>query len=274
VAVSIDGNTRLAGVIGYPARYSLSPALHNAAYTAMDLNVRYFALPVETPHLAAAIAAIRAYDMLGVSVTVPHKEAVIEHLDSVDESAQLLSSVNCITNTKGHLRGFSTDGDGFIASLVEEGFDAADKHCVVIGSGGAARAVIEALGRANASSVAVFNRNPERGERAAALAGSKGSLATQDDISNADLVVNATPVGMDTADSPTGIPIDASLLRSGQMIADLIYHPPQTPLLQAAQGAGAMTLNGLGMLVYQAAKQISLWTGQDPPIEAMKKAVT
>ena len=177
-------------------------------------------------------------------------------------------------------RGENTDGAGLVAALRRrDGFDPGGRRCLVIGAGGAARAVIAALADAGAVEVVVVNRSPERAASAAALAGSAGRVGAPGDARTCDLVVNATPVGMATAaavgaPASPAWPLDPSLLRAGQLAVDLIYHPATTPWLDAARARGASAANGLGMLVHQAALQLALWTGLDPPVEAMWRAAS
>jgi shikimate dehydrogenase len=268
----VSGNTRLAAVIGDPVRYSLSPALHNAAYDAMGLDIIYVAFPIAGEHLALTIPALSRLDLVGLSVTIPHKEAVIPLLDTVSETAQSLNAVNCILQHDGALHGHNTDGAGFARALVDEArFDVNNKKCVIIGAGGAARAVVSALSAFGPRELVVVNRSARNLEQALLLAGEAGRAGTIDDVSDADLVVNATPVG--TVDASTETPVDVSLLNASQLVVDLIYHPAKTRLLTEAQAQGAQTMNGLSMLVYQAALQIELWTNQFPPIDVMFDAV-
>jgi shikimate dehydrogenase len=169
----------------------------------------------------------------------------------------------------GLLIGENTDGPGFIDALRDEAsFDPAGRRCVVIGAGGAARAVVLALARAGASEVGVANRTSSRGSVAAALAGAVGRVVDLDAVAGADLIVNATPIGM----VDDGLPLDPQRIGRGQLVADLIYHPAVTPLLAAASAQGALALNGLGMLVHQAARAFRCWTGEDPPVAAMRAA--
>ena len=195
-----DAQTTVVGVIGSPVRQSLSPLLHNAAFAALDLNWVSLAFPVAPGQVPAALNGMRALGVAGLSVTMPHKAEVATLMDSCSEVAAQLQAVNCVINQDGTLHGANTDGDGFLASLRRAaGFEPAGKRCLVIGAGGAARAVTHALGRAGAADVAVVNRTPDRAGPVAALAGSAGrAVATVDaaQVAQSDLVVNATPIGM------------------------------------------------------------------------------
>jgi shikimate dehydrogenase len=258
----------VAAVIGHPVHQSLSPALHNAAFAAGGLDWTYVAFDVAPGAAAAALAAMRTLGIAGLSVTMPHKEDAADAVDVLDPAAAALRSVNTVSrDQRGRLVGHSTDGDGFVASLAASGVDAAGGRVVVIGAGAAARSVVDALGRAGAGDVAVLNRTAAKAAAAAALA-AVGRVGTAADIAAAELVVNATSVGMGTAE----LPVDPALLRPGQIVADLVYHPLDTALLRAARAVGATTVDGLGMLVHQAVLQQLLWTGVRPDPAVMRAA--
>jgi shikimate dehydrogenase len=293
-----DAQTTVVGVIGSPVRQSLSPLLHNAAFAALDLNWVSLAFPVAPGQVPAALNGMRALGVAGLSVTMPHKADVATLVDSCSEVAAQLQAVNCVINQGGTLHGANTDGDGFLASLRRAaGFEPAGKRCLVIGAGGAARAVTHALGRAGAADVAVVNRTPDRAGPVAALAGSAGrAVATVDaaQVAQSDLVVNATPIGMagvagvagqdgaagaagaagESADESEQWVVAPALLHAGQVVTDLVYAPRPTPWLAASAAAGATTVDGLGMLVHQAALQLELWTGHTAPVDVMWQAAT
>ena len=273
----LTGHTRAAGVIGSPIRHSLSPAIFNAAFAAAGLDWAYLAFEVPEGAAGLAMAGMRALGLEGLSVTMPHKAAVIEGLDELSEDAEALGAVNCITRLGGQLRGDNTDGPGFIDALrLDEGIEVAGSRCVVVGAGGAGRAIVRALAQAGAATIAVVNRSPEPAEVAVRLAGPVARVGTPDDLATADLVVNATPLGMGvvvtTAGEPEPLPFDVARLGSGQTVVDLVYHPTVTPLLAAARDQGLRTVGGLGMLIHQAAHAFRLWTSEDPPLEAMSAA--
>jgi len=262
------------GIIGDPVRHSLSPLLHNAAFDALGLDWVSVAFPVAAGRVADALAGMRAFGIAGLSVTMPHKQDAAAMVDDCTTVAQRLGVVNCITQSDGHLVGDSTDGAGFVDALRRgTGFDPVGRRCAVVGAGGAARAVVLALADAGAGEVIVVNRSPARAAEAAALAGQRGRVGSDGDIAGAELVVQATPVGMSdvgtTADGGRPTPFDPAHLHGGQLVADLVYHPAVTPLLAAAAARGAQTFGGLGMLVHQAALAIERWTGQAAPVEAM-----
>lgn len=262
-------------MIGDPVSHSLSPRIHNAAFDALGLDWAYVAFPVLAGEATAAVAGMRALGIEGLSVTMPHKADVIGALDRLSEDAEALGAVNCISRDGRALVGHNTDGAGFVAGVMDDfGFDPAGSTCVVLGAGGAARAVVRALARAGARSVTVVNRTRERGQTAAALAGSVGSVGAAAQVADAELVVNATPVGMGSTGADAGLPCDPALLAGGQIVAELVYHPARTPLMAAAEQAGARTSNGTSMLVHQAAVAFEIWTGEPAPLDAMRAAVT
>jgi shikimate dehydrogenase len=266
---AISGATRLAAVIGSPVRHSLSPAIHNAAFAAAGLDWVYVALEVPPGHAPGAFEGMRSLGIAGLSVTMPHKDAAFAAVDSHSVAALKMRAVNCVQLVDGLLVGHNTDGDGFVDSLrLDAGTDPGGMRAVVVGAGGAARSVVEALGRAGVSDLAVVNRTAERAREAVQLAGSVGRVGSWQDVRDADLVVNATSVGLGGA----GLAIPAEYLRSGQVVADLVYHPLETPLLLAAKGVGAHVVDGLGMLVHQAARQFQLWTGIEAPVAVMREA--
>jgi shikimate dehydrogenase len=267
--VKTSAHTRVAGVIGTPIRHSLSPVLHNAAFRALDLDWVFLAFEVAPGDAAVAVAGARALGIEGLSVTMPHKADVMSALDRLSPTAERLGAVNTITTRGGLLVGESTDGPGFIDALRDdEGFDPQGRACVVLGAGGAARAVVLALAEAGAGSIVVVNRTPERADAAAALAGPVGRVGGIDEVDGADLVVNATNVGMGDGASP----VPGERLGPGQLVVDLVYHPAVTPLVAEARSRGAVAVNGLGMLIHQAAHAFMLWTGQDPPLAVMSAA--
>jgi shikimate dehydrogenase len=273
----LTGHTRTAGVIGSPIRHSLSPAIFNAAFSSAGLDWAYLAFEVPEGAAGLAMAGVRALGLEGVSVTMPHKAAVIDGLDGLSEDAEALGAVNCVSRRGGVLQGDNTDGRGFLDALrIDEGIDVAGSRCAVIGAGGAGRAVARALGQAGAASIAVINRSVPAAEQAARLAGPAARVGAPGDVASADLVVNATPLGMGVVVSTTGepepLPVDVAALGTGQVVIDLVYHPAVTPLLAAARGKGLRTVNGLGMLIHQAAHAFRLWTNEEPPLEAMSAA--
>ena len=273
---AVTARTQVVAVIGDPIGHSLSPVIHNAGFAALGLDWICVALPVPDGAALDAARAMRTLGLRGMSVTMPHKSDIVAGLDRLSEVASTLGSVNCVTACDGELVGDSTDGSGFLEGLrADFGVDPSGADCVVLGAGGAARAVVLALAGAGARSVRVVNRTRPRAERAAALGGPTATVGVASDVTRADLVVNATPVGMGAApDGVTTLPLDPDLLRPGQMVAELIYHPAETDLMVAARAAGARTANGMSMLVHQAAAAFTHWTGEVAPLAAMTAAAT
>jgi shikimate dehydrogenase len=270
-----SGTSVVVGVIGDPVRHSLSPALHNAAFSALGLDWVSVAFPVPAAALDAALAGARALGLRGLSVTMPHKAAVARKVDRASAAVRRLGAVNCVVVEPDALVGENTDGPGFVAALRRGAkFDPAGRRCLVAGAGGAARAVVLALAEAGASEVVVVGRSPERVAAAAGLAGGVGRAGAPSEAADAQLVVNATPLGMaGTPGADLLPPIDPALLGPGQLVVDLVYAPRPTRWLDLARSHGASVLDGLGMLVHQAALQIELWSGRRAPVEAMWDAV-
>ncbi|MBU3702440.1 MAG: shikimate dehydrogenase [Acidimicrobiia bacterium] len=272
-----SGTTRLAAVIGSPVRHSLSPRLHNAAFEAAGLDWTYVAFEVPAAGLRDALVGMRALGIAGLSVTTPHKDDAAALVDDLTPTAARLGAVNCIANVDGVLVGHNTDGEGFVRSLVAgAGFTPAGRRCVVLGAGGAARSLVLALADAGADEVVVVNRTVGRAERAAALAGDRGRVVApalaDSDLFDADLVVNATSVGMEGVDAH-GLPCDPAVFHEGQIVVDLVYRPLVTNWIVEASAGGAWVANGVPMLAHQAAVQFEIWTGVPAPMDVMMAAV-
>lgn len=265
----ITGATRVAAVVGSPVRHSLSPALHNAVFTAAGLDWRMVPFEVGAGSGAALIAAVRTLGIAGLAVTMPLKAEVAAAVDELDPAAAALRSANTVVvREDGSTFGASTDGAGFVDSLAAAGYQVAGHRIVLLGAGGAARSIVHALGVAGAADVAVVNRTEATAADAAALA-AVSRVGTAVDVEGADLLVNTTPVGMGASG---GLPIDATLLRPDLAVCDIVYHPLETPLLKAARAVGAQAIDGLGMLVHQAVHQQILWTGRVPDPIVMRAA--
>lgn len=289
-------STRAAGVIGWPVRHSLSPILHNAALASMGLDWAYLAFEVPPASFEAAMHGAVALGLEGLSVTMPHKEAAARLASRRSAVARKLGSANTLIFGARGVLAESTDGEGLLDDLrLNAGFDPEGRRCGIVGAGGAARAAVLALAEAGASEVIVVNRTIASAWKAAALAPGVARVARPDELSNMDLVVQATPAGMGGAASGTPSPlarvpwspaavspsgtaadqaamiagVDPALLGAGQLVVDLVYEPPVTPFLDAARRNGARVRNGLGMLVHQAAHQLTLWTDAAAPLDAM-----
>ena len=268
-----DMSTTRAAVIGSPVTHSLSPLLHNAAFNSLGMDWEYLALEITESELDEVLAQMRSGNLGGLSVTMPLKTRVASLVDECTSTAEKLSAVNCVVANEKGLIGHNTDGDGFLNGLIHEAqFDPKGKKVAVIGAGGAARAVIEALARSGAASIMVVNRTPAKAESAADLAGEVGAVGTLEDISGADLVVNATSIGM--KDSQVDIPCSVDLLHSSQLVVDLIYHPLETRWISLAKQKGIDSYNGVSMLLFQAAEAFTLWTGEEAPTSIMQEAIT
>lgn len=269
----ISGSTRLAAVIGDPVTHSLSPVIHNAAFAALGLDWRYVAFPVVEENGVNAVEAMRTLGIGGLSVTMPHKASAALGADRRTAVAERLGVANCLYWDQGTIVAHSTDGDGLVASLDEAHpnvFDGAE--VAVLGAGGAARSIVEALGRTRASKISVVNRTTERAVQAAELA-SQARIGDAEDIAGAQVVINATAVGMNGGPRPDGLPCPEDAISDQTVVVDIVYNPMVTPLLSVAQKAGISTVGGLPMLVHQAALAFECWTGHEAPVIEMTEAV-
>ena len=278
----INATTRLCGVIGDPVSHTLSPAMHNAAMASLGLDYAYLAFQVKSAELFAAIQGIKALGLRGLNVTIPHKVAVIQFLDELDPMAADIGAVNTIVNDKGRLKGYNTDASGFLQSLRAAGFNPQGKRIVLLGAGGAARAIGFSLAQSG-SYITVLNREIEL-EQAVLLAQNLSRVAKSKvsafalDAANlkvalrgADLLVNATSVGMAPGVGET--PVPAGLLQSELTVFDVVYAPLETRLLREAAAKGCRVISGLEMLVRQGGLALELWTGKEAPLDVMREAL-
>ncbi len=285
----IDGHTQMVGLIGWPVEHSLSPAMHNAVFDALGLNWRYVPLPVPPGHVEAAVHGLAALGFRGANVTVPHKQAVRQMLNSVGPSAGQLGAVNTIVigrdeDGSARLRGHNTDATGFVGALREGGYEPeGGGRAVVVGAGGAARAVIFGLLWSGSGEIVALNRTPQRAEvlvsdlrdfsdrgfRLHALVLTAETLV--ESARAADLLVNATTVGMwphaESSIWPESVPVPRHLT-----VFDLVYNPLETKLLRQTRESGAHSIDGLGMLVRQGAIAFEMWTGEPAPADVMRSA--
>ena len=269
-------------LIGHPVGHSVSPAFQQAALDHLSIDARYEAMDVPEASVHEAVNSLRAPDVLGANVTVPHKEAVMPFLDQVAEEARLIGAVNTIENRNGTLVGHNTDAKGFLASLKEEaGFDPRGKAALVLGAGGSAKAVAVALAGEGAESIVVANRTLDRAEALAESICPLGVHAEavplcEDSLREAAawsrLIVNCTSLGMTGGPGEGQTPISADVIPAHALVCDLVYNPRVTPLLQEAERAGAQALGGLPMLVYQGAAAFEIWTGVEAPVKVMFRA--
>ena len=273
--MKIDGYTRLAAVVANPIKHSISPFIHNSAFEATNTNGVYLAWEVDEAELAETVANIRRYQMYGINLSMPYKEQVIPYLDQLSEEACLIGAVNTVVNREGTLIGYNTDGKGFFKSLPS--FKISKKRLVLLGAGGAAKAILAQAILDGVSQISVFVRSSSMEktrpylEKIQNATGFRVDLFAledvqdlQDSITQADLLVNATSVGMDGSSQPipTSIVLPEKLL-----VADVIYQPFETPFLKWAKNQGNQSINGLGMLLYQAAEAFELWTGKEMPTD-------
>lgn len=274
---------KIFGLFGDPVAHSVSPAMQQAAFAAAGLNYCYLSFNVKSENLAAAVAALRVLGLGGVNITIPHKERVIAYLDEVEHEAGLIGAVNTVVNREGRLVGYNTDVPGFLLSLRKEAdFDLRGKRAVLLGAGGAGRAVAFGLAMGGVESLDIFNKSPHRAEmiaqeihRYTMCEVGTGDLASERlprVLERADLLVNATSVGMHPHLDDSPLP-DPQVLNPGLLVYDLVYNPVRTRLLQEAEARGCRVLNGIGMLVYQGAMSFELWTGRKAAIDAMRAAV-
>lgn len=270
---SPSAHTRVALVVGDPVAHSLSPAIHNAAFAAAGVEAVFVALRVKAADLAAAVAGFRATGILGVSVTVPHKETVVALCDRLEEPARTIGAVNCLSFADdGALVGHNTDAGGFVDGLAEElGLDASGKRVVLLGGGGAARAVAAGLAVSGAEEVSVIARSPAKVGWAQAREWTAAELAAA--AARADLVVDCTSTGLSPeAESSLPIPFPVDALPDGAAVLSLVYHR-KPALLVRAEERGLMVADGAGMLVHQGARAFRLWTGLEAPVEVMWRAL-
>lgn len=276
----IDGRTQLVGLIGWPTRHSLSPIMHNAAFSNLGINWSYVPLPVQPGRIKGAISGLLALGFRGANVTIPHKQAVIPFLHKLSPEAKAIGAVNTIVVEKnGTLVGHNTDSSGFIASLRQSEFEPQGKEAIVIGAGGSARAAVYGLLAAGTKRITVLNRTLAQAEglisafvdeRLHAEKLSSGTLIKA--AGDGDLLVNATPAGMwpniDGSIWPDNVPVPRHLT-----VFDLVYNPVETHLLQQASVSGARAISGLEMLLFQGAAAFALWTGKEAPIATMRAAL-
>jgi shikimate dehydrogenase len=271
----------LVGVFGHPVAENPTIVMLEAAFQALDLNWRYLTIEVYPAALADAIKGLRAFNMQGINLTIPHKVAVLQYLDEVAEDARLMGAINTVRREGDKLIGENTDGKGFLRSLRDDAqLDPAGKRVVVLGAGGAARAITVELALAGAAHLTVVNRSMERGETLVNLLNQKTPVTAEftpwDDVyslpADTEVLVNATSIGLfpDVTARPK---IDYDTINAGMVVCDVIPNPPHTPFLKLAEAHGARTLDGLGMLVYQGAIGFKMWTGLDAPVDVMHQAL-
>jgi shikimate dehydrogenase len=275
----ISGKTSIFGIFGHPVEHSFSPGMHNSAFAAIGLDGCYVPFAVHPDDLGYAVKAIVPLGLCGLNITIPHKEKVIPLLDDLTDDARLIGAVNTIEVRDKKLIGHNTDGKGFLRSLREEtGFRPKGKTFLMVGSGGAARAVCFELALAGAGDILLHDIDRDKaGKLAHDIRSATATRVTVADASSlrtlapdADCLINATPLGLKKSDP---LPLSRQLMRKGQLVCDLVYNPPDTRLLRTARLQGAKTLRGIGMLLYQGVIAFEIWTGKKAPVSVMGKAL-
>ena len=270
--MKITGKTRITGIFGWPVRHTLSPAMQNAAFEELDFDAVYIPFEIAPARLKEAVSALRNLEIIGVNVTIPHKEKVIPFLDKVDPLAKRIGSVNTIKNNNGKLSGYNTDGLGFLKDVRSKGFNPKGKTAILVGAGGAGKAVAETLSWAGAKKIFVTDKFEAQAKK---LAGKvkKASFVPfkkwKNEAKYSDILINATPVGM-KKDDPTMI--EPVFLKKGLFVYDLVYNR-KTRLIQDAKKKGLKAFNGLGMLLNQGTAAFEIWTGRKAPVKIMEKAL-
>jgi shikimate dehydrogenase len=277
--MTINGKTRVCAIIGDPVEHSLSPVMHNAAFKELGLNLVYVAFNVTRNELRDAISGAKSLGLLGLNVTMPHKNAVMSYLDETDSAAKAIGAVNTILNERGKIIGFNTDGKGAMVALQENGVSTDEKKMVLLGAGGAAKAIAFQAAQ-EVEELVVLNRTSENAEKLAQLlckkfgnkvkGGTLSAEALKEELKTTDILVNATSVGMNPNVNVSPVPSD--LLKRDLCVMDIVYNPLETKLLADAKAAGAKVVSGLEMLLYQGAVAFEIWTKCPAPVDAMKKA--
>jgi shikimate dehydrogenase len=276
--VKIDTKTRMIGLLGYPLEHSFSPAIQNAAFDYMGINKIYLPIEVAPGNLGDVIKGISKMNFDGFNVTIPHKIPILKYLDEIDDLARLIGAVNVVTVNNGVLKGYNTDGSGFITSLEKEtGTSVNEKNIFILGSGGASRAISMTLAMKGAKRITICNRTYEKAVALSEDINEKIRICSdsvamefnkmKEALEKADILINTTSVGMFPHTEQT--PIDQQLLKRRLIVCDIVYNPVRTRLLREAEKKGCKTLSGIGMLIFQGAESFKLWTGKEAPIEKM-----
>jgi shikimate dehydrogenase len=269
--MDISGKTRITGIFGYPIEHTLSPLMHNSAFKTLGLDNCYVAFRVLPEELPNAVKAIRSLNLLGVNITVPHKEKVIPLLDEVNEEASFIGAVNTVVNKDGRLIGYNTDGRGFMSSLAEAGISVDRKDIVILGAGGASRAISYYLSE-KASKLSLFDIDKQKAKKLVndlqKIRNNVFFLDNLDNIDTPEIIINATPLGL-KPDDP--LPLNPDFISPEMIVCDLVYK--KTKLLQEGEKKGVKTLDGSGMLLWQGVLAFELWTGIKPPVEVMREVL-
>jgi shikimate dehydrogenase len=278
--MGISGRTQLCGVIGDPIEHTLSPIMHNAAFEALELDFVFLAFQVKAAEIGNAISGMRALNIHGLNVTMPHKDLVIKYLDQVDPTAKTIGSANTILNKDGRLFGFNTDGVGALNALEQNGVKPKGKKVLLLGAGGAAKAIAFTLSQ-ETDELVILNRTTKQATDLAALlkekfnkrieAGTLSSSTVKNNLADTDVLINATSIGMEPNTDKTSIELE--WLKPNLAVMDIVYYPIETKLAKDAKTAGAKVVSGIEMLIYQGAASFEIWTACRAPVEVMRKAV-
>ena len=272
----ISGRTGLLALIGHPVGHSLSPAMHNAAFVADGLDFVYVCLDVGPDELLAAVRGLQALKLRGFNITMPHKRAMVPLVDELDESARISGAVNTVVIEDSGLRGFNTDGGGMVMACREAGIELSGKSVLLLGAGGAAAAIAVAFGKAGVGELHIANRHVSRAAHLRDELHKTGikrlSVHPLDEVPDAEIVINATPLGMKEGDP---MPVPSGYVREGRAFCDAVYRPgTQTPLVRLARERHVPVVAGDRMLLYQGALAQKLWTGREPNVKAMDMAIS
>lgn len=270
---------KIYGLIGFPVSHSLSSLMHNAAFSYLKINSEYKLFELTPEELEGFLKSLFKKNIYGLNVTIPYKEKVIPFLDNLSKEARLIGAVNTIKVFRDRLEGFNTDGEGFLKHLRQDlGFNPEGKNIVIIGAGGASKAISVYLCKSNPKSIGIYDLDKAKTEPLVKhlkenfpnLEIRPATSLEELKIQNSDLLVNATPIGMKETDPCV---LEESVIHKNMLVYDLIYNPKETKLLKIAKQKGARTSNGLGMLLYQGARAFNLWTGEEAPVEIMRQAL-
>ncbi|MEW6144950.1 MAG: shikimate dehydrogenase [Thermodesulfobacteriota bacterium] len=281
--MEIKATTKIYGIFGHPVHHSLSPVMHNSAFSALGLDCVYVAFDVSPGEIDKAAQAVRILGINGVNITIPHKESIIPHLDKIAPDAELMGAVNTVKNNDGKLTGYNTDVGGFLRAVEEDlGIKPEGLSVLLAGAGGAARAVMSAFCLNGAERIYIANRTYDKGLKMANEFGKRFKKikiepvalddvkAVRAKLAEADILVNSTSAGMEGRET-IDLPLDA--LKETAAVYDLVYKPKETPLVKEARRLGRRASGGLGMLLYQGALSFEIWTGRDAPVGVMRKAI-
>lgn len=281
--MQIDSKTVLTGLFASPSTHSISPIIHNNAFEKLGLNYIYLSFEVDKDNLKDAVKSIKILNMRGVNLSMPNKKAVIQYLDEISETAKLSQSVNTIVNDNGILKGYSTDGKGFLKSLEEEKIFVKNKNIIILGIGGASISIISQAAFEGVENIFVFKRDKnwekqkkildnisDKTDCKIELYSLENKNILKRKIEESYLLINATNVGMKENIS---LIEDKSFFRKDLIVSDIIYSPKKTKLLQIAEKEGCKTVNGIGMLLYQGALSFELWTNKKMPVDYIKKVI-